>query len=113
MEREVDGGGGSGGGEYLAVVDVENARVDVQVWIAGGEFGGPAPMGGDASAIEQASFGKDEGSRAEGEDARAAFVGEAQGFEQGMGDGDDAGARAGDDDDVGLGEVGEGVGGGE
>ncbi len=113
VQREVDGGGGSGGGEYLAVVDVEDARVDVNVGVAGGEFGGPAPMGGDAAAIEQPGLGQNEGSGAEGEDARAAFVGEAQGFEQGMGDGNDAGARAGDDDDIGLGKIGKGVWGAE
>lgn len=110
VKGEVDGGGGSGGGEYLAVVDVEDAGVDLDVGIAGGEFGGPAPMRGDAAAIEQPGFGEDEGSGAEGEDARATPIGEAEGFEQGMGYGDDARTRAGDDDGVGLDEIGEGVG---
>jgi hypothetical protein len=113
VKREVDGGGGSGRSKYLAVVDVEDAGVDVQVRVAGGEFGGPAPVGGDAAAIEQASFSEDEGSGAEGEDARAASIGEAQGFKQGMGDGNNAGAWARNNDDVGLGEIREGVGGGE
>jgi hypothetical protein len=114
VKGEVDGGGGSGGGEYLAVIDVEDARVDVEVGIAGGELGGPAPVGGDAATIEESGLGEDEGSGAEGEDARAALIGEAEGVEDGLGRRDDAGAAwAWDDDGVGLGEVVEGAGGAE
>ena len=113
MEREIDGGGGSGRGEDLAVVDVEDARVDLDLGIAGGEFSSPAPMGGDAATIKQTSFGEDERAGAEGEDARAALIGEAQGIEHGRGNGHDAGARARDDDGVGFGGLRERARGGE
>ncbi len=113
VEREIDGGGGSGRGEYLAVVDVEDARVDLDPGITGGEFSGPAPMGGDAATIKQTSFGKDERAGAEGEDARAALIGAAQGIEQGHGNRHDARARAWNDDGVGFGCVREGAWGGE
>lgn len=107
MERKIDGGGGSGRGENLAVVDIEDARVDLDPGITGGEFSGPAPMRGDAAAIEQASFGKNERAGAEGEDARAALIGEAQGIEHGHGNRHDARARARDDDGVGFGGLRE------
>lgn len=113
MERKIDGGRGSGRGEYLAVVDVKDARVDLDIGITGGEFSSPAPMGGDAAAIEQASFGEDECTSAEGEDARAALIGAAQGTEHGRGNRHDAGARARDDDGVGFGDLRERAGGGE
>lgn len=113
VQREVDGGGCSGGGKDLSVVDEQHAGIDLDPGVARGQFGGPAPMGGDAPAIEESGFGQHKRARAEGEDARAALVGQAQGFEQGRGNRHQAGAWAWDNQDVGLGCVREQIGGRE
>src|SRR6266849_1174780 len=110
VEREVDGGGCSGGGEYLPVVDEEDAGIDLDPGVARCQFGGPAPMGGDAPTIKESGLGKQERASAEGEDARSALIGEAQGIEQGWGNRYNAGAWAWDNDDVCLGSVREQIG---
>jgi hypothetical protein len=113
VQREVDGGSGSGGGEDLPVVDEQDAGINLDPGVTGCQFGGPAPMGGDAPTIQQSGFGQQERARAEGEDARSALIGEAQGIEQGWGNRHHGGTWAGDNEDVGLGSVREQIGGRE
>ena len=62
MERGVDGGGGGD----LPVVDEQDAGIDLDSGVACGQIGGPAPMGGDASTIQESGFGQQERAGAEG-----------------------------------------------
>ncbi len=111
MQREVDGGGCAGGGEDLPVVDEQDAGIDLDPGVARCQVGSPAPMSGNAPTIQEAGFGQQKRTRAEGEDARSALVGEAQGIEQGWGNRHNAGAWAWDNDDVSRGRVREQIGG--
>ncbi len=110
VQREVDGGRCSGGGEDLPVVDEQDAGIDLDPGVARCQFGGPTPMGADAPTIQQSGFGKQERARAEGEDARAALIGQAQGIEQGWGNRHQGRAWAWDNEDVRLGRVREQIG---
>lgn len=113
VERQVDGCSCSGGGEDLPIVDEQDAGIDLDPGVARCQFGGPAPMGGDAPTIQQSGFGQQERAGAEGEDARSTLIGQAQGIEQGWGNRHHGGTWAWDNEDVGLGCVREQIGGRE
>src|SRR5699024_5339718 len=63
-EGEVDAGGDAGGGDVLAVVDVEGVGLDPYEGEASGEILGVLPVGSGASAVEEAELGEDERPRA-------------------------------------------------
>ncbi len=65
VQAQVHGGGLARGGEDVAVVDVEDVRIDGGGRVAPGQFPGVGPVGGGAPAVEQSGRSQDEGARAQ------------------------------------------------
>lgn len=108
VEAEVDAGGCAGRGPDVVVLDEEGVRDDVDVRVVGAKEVDQVPVGDGSAAIEEAGLGEGERSAAEGGEGGAAGVGAAEGVEDGGRCGGEVVVEAGDDDQVGAGEPGEG-----
>ncbi|GGU95996.1 hypothetical protein HS99_0005400 [Kitasatospora aureofaciens] len=109
VKAQVHGGGLASGGEDVAVVDIEDVRIDGGLGVAAGQFPGVGPVGGGALPVEESGRAQDEGAGAQGSDAGAGRVGGSHRF-------DEVGGRfavrvgpPGHDHRVGSGEVFESV----
>lgn len=100
MQTQVQSGGGTGGGEDLPVVDVEDVRVDVDVRVGGGQQLGRDPVGGGAQPVEQSGGGQREGAGADGGEAGAGGGGRVQRVVDGGREGRRRVGGSGDDDGV-------------
>ena len=78
VQAQVDARAGPGAGRHVTVIHEEHVRVYLHLRKGGGEFGGAAPMGGGAAAVEQSGLSEDECARADGDDPRPAPVGSPQ-----------------------------------
>ncbi len=78
VEAEVDSGGRPGGGEHIAVVHEQFARIDVHRRIALGQRRRVHPVGGGRPSVQQAGGREHEGPRAQSDDACALLVGAPQ-----------------------------------
>jgi hypothetical protein len=65
VQAQVHGGGLARGGEDIAVVDVQDVRVDGGRRVASGQFPRVGPVCGGAPAVEQSCRAQDEGTRAQ------------------------------------------------
>lgn len=105
VEAEVDTGGGTGRGPDSGVLDEQGVGFHLDLRMAGGQGAGQVPVGHGAATVQESGAGEDEGAGAERGDRDAGGVGAAEGVEDG---GRELGVGvfdAGDEDQVGGGEV--------
>ncbi|GAA3223877.1 hypothetical protein GCM10020256_32370 [Streptomyces thermocoprophilus] len=108
VQAEVDSGGRTRGGPDVVVLDEQGVRDDGDLGVAGAEPVDEVPVGDGAATVEEAGLGEGEGAAAEGGDGGAAGVGAAEGVKDGGG-GRVEFVEAGDDDQVGAVEPGQGA----
>jgi len=100
VQAGVDPGGGAGAGDEVAVVDVEDVRVDLDLRVAGAQLVDAVPVRGDLPAVQDPGLGQHEHPRAHAEHHRPVRLRVPQGLEgllgelahPGGGDGDEVGA---------------------
>ncbi|GGR91322.1 hypothetical protein GCM10010269_33100 [Streptomyces humidus] len=71
VQAQVDPGGDAGRGEYVAVVDEQHVRIDVDLWEEPLETFGVGPVRGGGPAVEVAGGGQDVHAGADGGEAGA------------------------------------------
>lgn len=109
VEAEVDAGCRAGGGPDVVVLDEEGVGDDGDLGVVGAQEVDEVPVGDRPAAVEEAGLGEGEGSAAEGGEGGAAGVGSAEGVQDGGGREGEVVVQAGDQDEVGPGEPGEGA----
>ncbi len=100
MQAQVQSGRRTGRGEDPAVVDVQDAGVDLDVRIGGGQEVGRDPVGGGPQPVQKARGGQRERARADRRDACALAGGCPQRVTYGGGERRRRVGRAGHDDRV-------------
>jgi hypothetical protein len=80
VQAEVYARGAAGRGQDVAVVQIENRRVDHDEWIAPSQFAALGPMRRDPSPVEQPGRGQHERTGTQRDHARAPPVGATQGL---------------------------------
>lgn len=86
VEAEVHAGGRSGRGEDLAVVDVQDGGVDLDVRVGGGQEVGRDPVRGGPQPVQEPRGRQRERARADRRDARAVLGGGPQRVTDGRGE---------------------------
>jgi hypothetical protein len=109
VQAQVDAGGRTGGGPDVAVLDEEGVGFDGDAGVVGAEQIDEVPVCDRAAAVEEAGLRECEGAAAQGGDGGAADVCAAQGFEYRFRCAGEMVVQAGDQDQVGTGQPGEGA----
>lgn len=102
VQAQVEPGGGARRGQELAVVDVEDVRVDLDPRKLGGEHIGGDPVRGGTEPVEETGGGQGEGATADRGDTGPVRGGGTQRVENGGGGGGARVADTGHDDRVGV-----------
>ena len=105
MEAQINASGASGGGQNAAPIDIQNIRLNPNLWITRAQLLNIFPMGRRPFAVEQSSSGEHENAGANRNQPRSSRVSALKSGDQLLGYGL-SGFPSGNDDGAGTCEMG-------